>query len=348
MGEKMLAMVLHGPGNLVCETIDRPKCGRREVLIRVKAVGLCGSDIRTITFGHHRLHYPQVIGHEIAGEVVETGNEAGQFTVGDRVYVGSIVPCHRCEPCRRGWHGLCENIVVPGSDIPGGYAEYMVLTGDMLDRGINKIMPDHVSYEEAVLVEPLSSVYACQKHIDITLGDVVVIIGAGPVGCLHVELAKLRGAGLVIVVEQSTKRLNMAKQFGTDYVINSSEADPVAAVKRLTGQWGADKVISACPALEAQQQAVAMTRKMGKVVFFGGVAKGTLTPLDTNLIHYNLLTVYGHYAYSEMDLRESYQLVVSGKLNAKKYITHTLPLREIEMAIKLTRNGDAIKVVLIP
>lgn len=349
MKEIMRAAVLHGPGNLMYEEVEKPQCGDKEVLIRVKAVGLCGSDIRSIRFGHHKLMYPQIIGHEIAGEVVEVGSRfTGFFKVGDRLYIGSLIPCHECEPCRRGWQGLCENLVVPGTDIPGGYAEYMLLTEKLLKHGTNVIMPEDAGYEEMVLVEPLASVYACQRKVDVKLGDTVVVIGMGPVGCLHVELAKLRGASCIIAVEQSAQRLAMAEAFGADYLINSAERDPVAEVRKITKQRGADIVMSACPAIEAQQQAVSMAGKMGVVVFFGGVPKGKMTQLDTNTIHYNLLTIYGHYGYNDSDLQQAYYLVVSGKLNAKRYITHTMPLKDIEKAIEMTQSGEAIKIVLVP
>lgn len=347
MQEKMAAAVLYGPGQLVIEEVARPSCGPEEVLLRVKAVGLCGSDIRTITCGYQNLQYPQIIGHEIAGEVVAAGANTNTFQVGDRVYVGSIVPCYTCESCRRGWHGQCENLIVPGTDIPGGYAEYMVLTKDVLARGTNMVMPDDLSYEEAVLVEPLSSVYACQKHADITLGDIVVVIGAGPAGCLHIEMAKLRGAACVIAVEKSALRLDMARDFGADYLVDASQPDVVRRVKDITGGRGADKVIAACPSAAAQQQAVEMACKRGAVIWFGGIAEQQAS-INTNTVHYNLLTVYGHYGYNSRDLEEAYRLLSGKFLNAKKYISHVLPLAEIEAAIELAKAGEAIKIVLVP
>lgn len=344
----MIAALLYGPNDLRIEEIDAPKCGDGEFVIRVKAVGLCGSDVRTIFSGHRKIKYPQILGHEIAGEIVETGLEVKKYKKGDRVYVSPIVPCHECSACKKGWYCQCQNFIVPGTTIPGGFAEYMLITKDIIERGQIIPIPADMTFEEAVMTEPLSSVYACLENADVTLGDTVVIIGMGPIGCLHVELARLRGALCVIAVEQSELRLNMAKQFGADYLINSAKEDPVARVKEITGNWGAEKIISANPSTEAQQQAVAMAAMRGKVVFFGGVAPGKLTEIDTNTVHYNQLTLLGHFGYDHLQNYNSFKLIESKRLLASRYITHTLPLREIRKGIELTQSGEAIKVMLNP
>ncbi len=344
----MKAAVLHAPNDLVIEDVKKPECGKDELLIRVKAVGLCGSDIRTIFSGHHRIKYPQILGHEITGDIVEIGSNVKKYKVGDKIYVSPVVPCFDCPSCKMGWYCQCENLIVPGTTIPGGFAEYMLITKDIIDRGQIIPIPEHLSYEEAVMTEPLSSVYACQESADVTLGDTVVVIGTGPIGCLHLELAKLRGAVKVIAIEQSEVRLNMAKKFGADFLINSLKEDPIARVKEITNNWGAEKVISANPSTEAQQQAVAMAAKRGKVVFFGGVPKGKLTEIDTNVVHYNQLALLGHFGYDHLQNYKSLMLIASGRLNAKKYVTHVMPLEDIKKGIDLTRSGEAIKVILKP
>jgi L-iditol 2-dehydrogenase len=344
----MKAAVLYGPNDIRIEQVDKPICGINDVLLKVKAIGLCGSDIRTITSGHNRIKYPQIIGHEIAGEIVSIGEKVKNYKLGDRVIVSPIVPCKKCKPCSLGWDALCENLINIGTDIPGDYAEYMLIPEIVLEKGTVLPIPETISYEEAVMTDPLAAVYACQDDANITAGDTVVIIGMGPIGNLHAELAKVRGAKTVIAVEQSQERLEMAKDFGADYLINSKYEDPVKKVRDLTNNWGAEVVISACPAIQAQQQAIFMAAKKGKVIFFGGVAKGMLTEIDTNVIHYNLLTIRGHYAYTNKQLTESFEMITSGKLNAKKYVTHKLPLEDVMKGVNLTRTGEAIKVVLEP
>jgi len=344
----MIAAVLHAPNDLRIEEVPTPACGNDQLLIRVKAVGLCGSDIRTIFNGHKRITYPQILGHEITGDIVQVGSDVKKYQVGQRIYVSPTVPCLDCQACKNGWYCQCENLIVPGTTIPGGFAQYMVITRDIIERGQIIPIPEGMSYEKAVMTEPLSSVYASQENADVTLGDTVVVIGTGPIGCLHIELARLRGAIRVIAIEQSEVRLQMAKQFGVDYLINSKEEDPVARVKEITGNWGAEKVISANPSTEAQKQAIQMAAKRGKVVFFGGVAPGKLTDIDTNIVHYNQLMLIGHFGYDHLQNYRSFNLIASGRLGAEKYVTHILPLAEIKKGIELTQSGEAIKVVLQP
>lgn len=344
----MLAAVLYSPNDLRVEEVPDPICKQDEVLLEIKAVGLCGSDIRTIKSGLGRLKYPQILGHEITGKVVEVGEKVKKYKKGDRLYVSPLVPCMDCPACKRGWLGQCENIIVPGTDIPGGFAEYMAIPNVMLEKGNIISIPENLSYEEAVMTEPLSSVYASQCYSNVTLDDIVVVIGSGPIGCMHMQMAKLRGAGKVIAIEKSESRLKMAENYGADVLINSADQDPVIKVKDITDGWGADKVIVACPSTEAQKQAILMTCKRGTVVFFGGVPQGKLTDIDTNIIHYNQLTILGHYGYNHLENSKAFNLIASGRFPAKKYITHILPLKDISKGVEMAQKGEAIKVVLKP
>jgi L-iditol 2-dehydrogenase len=348
MSEKMKAMVLYGPEDIRLESVPVPECGDRDVLLKIKAIGLCGSDIRTITYGHQKIKYPWIIGHEITGEVAQAGKDVTGYKTGDRLYVSPVVPCHHCRPCKLGFEGLCEQLNVIGTETQGDYAEYMLVTEKILNNGLVQHIPDHLSYEQAVLTEPLSSVYACQEDCNVTLGNTVVVIGLGPIGSLHTSLAKIRGASRVIAVEQSEGRLAKAKEFGADYLVNAAVEDPVKKIQEITDGWGAEIVISACPSTEAQKQAISMACKHGTVVFFGGVPKGRFTDIDTNIIHYNSLRVIGHYGYGNLQASRAFSLIVSGRLDAKKFVTHILPLEDLKKAIDLTKSGEAIKVVLRP
>ena len=243
-------------------------------------------------------------------------------------------PCHRCRPCSLGYEGVCEHLNVIGTQIQGDYAEYMLITEKVLKDGMVRQIPDHLTYEETVLTEPLSSVYACQEDCDVTLGDTVIVIGLGPIGSLHTALAKIRGAARVIAVEQSEKRLEKATEFGADSLIDSSTENPVQKILEITDGWGAEKVIVACPSTEAQKQAVAMACKHGTVVFFGGVPQA--------------LRIVGHFGYVNLQASRAFSLIESGRLEAKKFVTHILPLEDLQKAIGLTRNGEAIKIVLSP
>lgn len=343
----MKAALMYGPSDIRVEEVDRPECPEGGFILKVIAIGLCGSDIRNLTTDSRKGQYPHIYGHEITGIVDEVSESCTKYKVGDRLYIYPVDHCMECEACRTGHSEMCEN----GGDYTnrqGGFADYVPVTKTQVERDSIYRIPEGISFERASLGEPLSSVYACQENIGVGFGDTIVIIGAGPIGCFHAKLAKLRGAKKVIMIEINDKRLEMTKQFGVDHTINSLNEDPIEAVKKLTDGKGADKVISANPSTAAQAQAIFMAKKTGIIVFFGGVAKGALTELDTNYIHYNGLWIYGHYGANSMQVQKSFELAISDEFEAEKFITHELPLSEINKGIELTKTGEAIKVVLHP
>lgn len=345
--EKMKAAVMYGPNDIRIEQVPKPNCEDDGIILKVSAIGLCGSDIRNLTTDSRNGVYPHIYGHEHAGVITEVGGKVEKFKVGERVFVHPGIPCMKCDHCRSGNDHLCKNFTTYASK-QGGFAQYMPIPawGIKSDR-IWKI-PEGVKLEDVTLAEPLSSVFACQENIDVKLGETVVIIGAGPIGCFHAEIAKMRGANKVIMVEINDERLKLALNFGVDYIINSTKEDPIKAVMDITEGKGAHKIISANPSTKAQQQSIYMCAPGGIVVFFGGVPKGELTEIDSNHIHYSGIWVYGHYAATNLQCKKAYELVISGRLDASKYITHVMPLDEINKAIHITRSGEAIKVVLIP
>lgn len=343
----MKAALMYGPNDIRVEEIEKPDCPEGGLILKVAAVGLCGSDIRNLTTDSRNGKYPHIYGHEIVGVVDETSKTCTNYKIGERLYIYPADHCMKCVACRSGHSEMCEN----GGDYTnrqGGFADYYAVTREQVERDSIFRIPEGVSFERASLGEPLSSVYACQENIKVGFGDTVVIIGAGPIGCFHSKLAKLRGAKKVIMIEINDQRLEMAKKFGVDNTVNGMKTDSIEAVKRLTNGKGADKVISANPSTVAQAQAIYMAKKNGTVVFFGGVAKGTLTEVDTNYIHYNGLWIYGHYGANSIQVQKSFELAISEEFGADAFITHTFPLSKVKEAIQLTKNGEVIKVVLIP
>ena len=343
----MQAAVMYGPSDIRIEEIPRPECPKGGVVLKVLAIGLCGSDIRNMTTDSCKGKYPHIFGHEIVGVVDEVDSTTPKYKVGDRLYIYPEDHCLRCEECRA---GHSENCLNPGDYIArqGGFADFYAVTNEQINRDAVFTIPENVSLDSATLSEPLSSVYACQENVGITLGDTVVIIGAGPIGCFHAQLAKLRGAKTVIMVEINDNRLAMTKQFGVDYTINSLKEDAVEKIMAITNNKGADKVISANPSTQAQAQSIYMARQGGIVVFFGGVPKGSMVELDTNYIHYNNLWIYGHFGANSIQVQRAFELAVSPNFPAEKFITHVLPLKDINKGIELTKSGEAIKVVLHP
>ena len=346
----MKALVFKGVENLVLEEVETPACPEGGLLLKVKACGFCGSDLRTYHFGHKNVTPPWIIGHEVAGEVVEVGKKVKDFRVGDRLAVAPPVYCGKCYFCQRGLYYLCENIRELAQHWPGGFAEFMAIPPEALNCGNVNHIPEGMSFEEAAISEPASSCVNAQEIAKVSIGETVTIIGAGPIGCFHVEIAKARGALKVILMDILESRLKLAERFSPDFLINNSrEENYIEKVMEITDGLGSDVVIVACPSAKAQQDSLKIARKGGKVVFFGGLPPGkSIASLDSNLIHYKALCVQGSTTFSPKHNRLALRLIHTGKIRAKKYITHVFSLEEYKKAIEVLEKGEALKVVLKP
>ncbi|MEX1378081.1 MAG: zinc-binding dehydrogenase [Eubacteriales bacterium] len=344
---KMKAALMYGPNDIKVELIDRPECPRDGLILKVMAVGLCGSDIRNLTSDSRKGDYPFIYGHEIVGVVEEIGEDQTTYKLGDRLFLFPGTYCMKCDYCISGHSENCTS-VEKGLAGTGGFAQYVAVKGKKIELGGIYYIPDDVTFEAASLGEPLTSVFACLENIEVGYSDTLVIVGAGPIGCFMTQLAKMRGAKRVIMIDINDKRLEKSKEFGADNLINSTIEDPVEAVKNLTNRLGADKVISANPSTKAQEQCIMMTKMGGLVVLFGGVPKGELTKIDSNYIHYNNIWIKGHFGASYSQSKRAYELAISKEFPTDKFITHKLPLDEINEGIELTKTGEALKVVLLP
>lgn len=347
MAQTMKAVVLRAPGDYSYETVEKPVCADDGILLRVKSCGLCGSDLRTLKSGHNNVALPAIIGHEVAGRVVETGkNYKGCYRVGDDLVVAPAVYCGECEFCENGTPQYCENIRELAQQYPGGFAEYMGIPAEALAHGTIQRLPEGMDYAHAAISEPPSSVQNAQERLNVGLSDTVVIIGAGPIGCLHICVARARGARRIIIADINESRLQLARGFNPDEVINTSEKDIVETVKSLTGGKGAEVVITANPVGETQVQAVKMAKKAGRIALFGGLPHGNSTPgIDTNIIHYRALTVIGTTTFAPRHQKQSLDLIKRGLIPAEKFITHRLPLEKFAEGVQLAVEGTALKVV---
>lgn len=317
------------------------------MLVRVETCCICGGDIRNFHTGLRYGVEQQVMGHEISGVVEEVGKNVTRFKPGDRVAIAPDVSCGECYYCKRGLVNLCMNHRMLGTNWPGGFAQYIHLPAEVLSHGFVEHIPDSLDFDEAAMAEPASSVIACQENNNVSLGDTVVVIGDGPIGCLHLEVARARGASRTIMV--GLNRLDMAAQFNPDYIINSATQDPVEEVRKITGGLGADIAICAAPVTSIQEQAVEMVRKRGRVVLFGGVSKNNpMTTLNSNLIHYNEITVVGSFSYPATGLAKAIDLIAAGKISAKKYVTKRVKLEEIPEGMAWAQEGKALRVAVKP
>jgi L-iditol 2-dehydrogenase len=340
----------YAPEDLRIEDADVPEPGPGEVLLKVHNCATCGTDAKIYYHGHHHLVPPRVIGHEVAGELVELGQGATGFQIGDRVQLIAAVPCGDCRECRRGNMTVCERLTSIGYHYDGGFAEYLVVPELVLRvGGLNRI-PEHVGYEEASMTEPLACVLNGQQLARVGTGDDVVVIGSGPIGCLHARLARASGAARVVLIERSAERLALAvERVRPDAAILAAEQDPIAAVREFTDGRGADVVLVAAASGKAQEEALEMAAPRGRVSLFAGLPKDAPTiTLDANRVHYRELSVVGAAGSTPSDNAAALELISSGEVPVADLITHRMPLERVHEAIEGVRSGTGIKYVIAP
>lgn len=345
----MKAAVLEGLEHLAVREVPDPEIDDNGVLVRVRACAVCGSDIRMFHHGNPRLEPPAIMGHESAGEVAAVGANVTRFAPGDRVAIGADVPCGECAFCEAGIGNNCQINYAMGYQFPGSFAQYVALNRVVVNFGPVHKVPDHVSFDEAALAEPLGCVLNALELSSVRLGDTVVIIGAGPIGCMIIDAARRMGAARVIVVQRSRPRLEMAKQFGADLYLCSNEEDPVAGVLEATGGLGADVILTACPSPQAQIDAIAMAKNRARVNFFGGLPKDqSQVTLDTNVIHYKELFVMGAHGCVPRHHRQALDLIASGSIDMKPFISHRFALDNIVEAFAAAESHAGMRVVVNP
>ncbi|GIG68426.1 zinc-dependent dehydrogenase [Phytomonospora endophytica] len=346
----MKVVRFHAPGDVRIEDAPEPVPGPGEVLIRVRDCSTCGTDVKISRFGHHHIVPPRVMGHEVAGEVAGLGDGVGGWAPGDRVQVIAAIPCGQCGECRRGRMSVCPKQESMGYHYDGGFAEYMVVPAKVLAvGGLNRI-PDGLGFAEASVAEPLACVINGQNLARVGDGDDVVVMGSGPIGCLHVRLAKARGARRVFLVDINAERLEMAAALvRPDATVHGGDTDAVEAVLKLTEERGADVVITAAASGGAQEQAIAMAARRGRISFFGGLPKDApIIACDSNLVHYRELTIVGANGSSPANNAEALALIAGGAVPVSDLITHRLPLSAAVEAFDLVARGEAIKVTIEP
>jgi L-iditol 2-dehydrogenase len=288
----------------------------------------------------------------VAGEVVEVGADAlGGFAVGDRVQCIAAVPCGECHECSKGWMEVCQNQTSVGYQFVGGFAEYMIVPAQVLKvDGLNRI-PDNVGYDEASAAEPFACAINAQEQLGIEEGDFTVVFGAGPIGCMHIRIARgVHKCGPVYLVDVNADRLKMsADAVQPDETINGAEVDVVERVMELTGGRGADVVITATAANVTQEQAISMAARNGRISFFGGLPKtDPFIKCDSNVVHYRQLHIHGANGSAPEHNKRALEYISTGQVPVKDLITRHIPLENVLDAFSIVKNGEAIKVTVEP
>jgi L-iditol 2-dehydrogenase len=342
----MKAAVLHAPNQMRLETVADPVTKSGDIVLRLNAATICGTDIRVFrgrkTAG---IRYPSTIGHEFSGEIVAIDGSS-LFRVGQRVGVCPAIPCGHCPQCLRGLENLCPDMQAIGYEIDGAFAEYIRIPARAVELGNVHVLPDTIGDETAALIEPLACVLNGQNKVALRQGDTVAILGAGPIGTMHSKLARLRGAGRIIVSEPNAARREAALRAGADVVLDPLAGDLRAAIHAETRGQGADVVICAIgiPALAAQ--AIGLAAKGGRVSLFAGFSKGETGTLDVNAIHYEELQVTGAFGLTRHDYATTLHMISDGRIDLSDMVTHRFALNEIEQAFAMAESGAAMKVAV--
>jgi len=349
MSETMKAAVLHGMNELRLDVVDKPIVWADTILLKIRSCSICGSDVRVLKSGNSRVTYPRIIGHEISGEIVGIGEEVKKFKLGERVALGADIPCGHCYFCTNGQGNCCDQNYAMGYQFSGGFAEYCLLEPVMVKYGPIVKIPDHVSFEEAALMEPLACVLNGFELAQMKVGKTVLIIGAGPIGCLGIMVAKALGASKVILAEIDDYRLDTAKQFSADIYINSQKENLLERVKEITQGRGADLVFTMCPSVEVHEQAVELVAKRGYVNLFGGLPAGTRKAhIISNLIHYKECFVMGSHGSTPRHNLIAMDLIANGIIDVQKLITHRFSLDDIKEGFRVMESLKGLKVVIAP
>lgn len=336
--------MFYGPEDVRMEEKPIPDVGEGEVLVKIRAALTCGTDLKTYRRGHRLLPPPSPFGHEFSGDIARVGPGVDGFEEGMRVVAANSAPCGHCFFCKQGRESLCENLFF----LWGAFAEYIVVPRRIVKKNL-LVIPDHLTYEEAALVEPLACVIHGVEESHIAMGDTVVINGAGPIGLFFTALIKKKGAR-IIQTDLVDQRLRVAEKLGADHVINAREGEDttIEKVKDLTGGRGADVGIEAVGYPQIWETTIKMVRRGGTATLFGGCEKNTHITVDTSLLHYSELTLKGVFHHTPHYIQTALNLLSWGEIDTPVFITQKIPLTRIDDALQKVLHQQGVKIALIP
>lgn len=334
---------LYSFNDIRIEDIPVPEIGPRDALLKTKACGICSGDVME---WYIEKKAPLVLGHEPSGEIVKVGEEVTSFKVGDRVFVHHHAPCFTCRYCRKGDYVQC-NTWKNTKIIPGGISEYILipeinLESDTLD------LPDNLSYEDGTLIEPTACVVKSLKRAQIKEGDVILIIGLGVMGQLHILVARKYGAGKIIGADMVPFRLKKAKYFGADEIIDVSKENLIDSLMDLTNGELADVVIVGPNNINAMADGISSAGPGGRVVFFTPTKPFEQLIIYPNDLYFKDISIITSYSCGPTDTADALELIEEGVVRAEKLVTHRFPIEKTEEAFKLTAEAkDSLKTIIV-
>jgi len=338
----MKAATYYGPNDIRIKEVPKPKIKPEEILVEMKACGICGSDLM---HWYLKNRAPLVLGHEPTGIVAKTGKKVKQFKKGERVFVHHHVACLKCHYCTHGDYTLCERFAKTNI-YPGGLAEYFRVPAPNVQNDTLNIS-DNLSFEEATLIEPVACCLRAHTKFIIRPEDTVVIIGAGPSGIAHTILSKNREAAKIIVSDPINYRLEAAKRFGADLTVNPKSESLIERVRESTEGRGADLIIVTAPKAEAVTEGLNTCRKGGTVCLFAPTPPNKHVSVSPRRLFFSEIRIVPSYSTSHMETRTALQLISTGKIKARELITHHFPLSHTSEAFKTAEKGECLKVVVL-
>lgn len=346
----MIAAVFNGPGEMEVREIETPEIGSGGILVKVGANTVCGTDVRILrgekTKGIAR---PGVLGHEIAGHVAEVGRDVRGYEAGGQVVVSPGIPCGNCYLCRHDMENMCSNLRVIGYDLYGGLSEYVRVPAEAIKTGnVFRVARDGLPTEHLALTEPLACCVNGHRRSRTDVDDAVLIMGAGPIGLFHIQLAHLAGARTIIVSEPSEGRRGTAEDFGATLTVDPTSEDLSRAVREEAGELGVDVTVICIGAPALVNEALQLTRPGGRVNVFAGLAGKGWAEVEANLIHYKELEVTGTSNSRRRDFATALRLIESGSVDVGPMVTHRYPLSSAVEAIEMSASGEGLKVAVMP
>lgn len=343
------AVILKEANDFAPGEIEKPKINDCELLLEMKAAAICGTDIRILEGTKTKgVRYPSVIGHEMCGIICEAGSNVKGYQVGDKVAIANVIPCNSCSSCLNGRENACLNRKAIGYEYDGGFAEYVRIPANCIESGNVVKLPESVSFAEGALIEPLACCVRGLKNAEVGFNDVVLIVGAGPIGLMHLQLSKIAGAKTVIISEPITSRREKALKLGADVAIDPTKENVENIVKKHTDGLGADVIIMAIGVPALINPMLKLCKKGGTVNLFAGFAGTGEATVEVNTIHYNEIKVNGSTAYKRQDYLEAAGLVMQQKINLNDVVTHTFKIDDFKEAYDVCKSGEGLKVMIQP
>lgn len=343
----MKAVFLKDTVNLAAEEVSMPDCGDDEAVVRVEACGICRTDMKCYFQGQRDLKMPRILGHEIAGIVLAVGKDVSGIESGTHVQVYPGISCGSCRYCKQGFDNMCEQLAIMGFNYDGGFSAYLKVPARSLQAGALNLIPKGISFAEATLAEPLACCINMLDAVELRTGDNLLIFGAGRFGLLTAMLARLRGAGIVILVEPDLRRRADAKEFGFAFCFDPHDPHLQERISSCSGNQGVDLAVTCTPHPDALTRAMQLLNKRGRLGFFSGlVGPENSKNGDLNLIHYKELAVKGAYGCSLRHNRAALELLGTGAINAGKLITREISIDELREGLLMVKNQSELSVVV--